>query len=287
MRKYKITGMSRGFALAIPLILLAQLTAAAAAPEAEVRSVAVPFSEPSRAGLLKMSLLSGSITVRVHSQPDVVFEYSSPALVRDDRERKEGEMFVIRNNAFDFEVTENDNVMDFDMDSWNNRVTLINVKVPVNTSLKLETVNNGDILVEGVTGDLELSGVNGSIEANGISGLVVAETVNGSVKVEFNEITPDRFMAFSTHNGKIDVTFPSDVKADLYLDTERGSIYSDFKIELDSSPVIVSDDTDERGTRIKVEKQLRGTINGGGPEMRFETYNGSIYIRSSTGRVKD
>ncbi|TDJ33476.1 MAG: hypothetical protein E2O61_12360 [Gammaproteobacteria bacterium] len=286
MRKYKFGGMSLGFTLVIPLIWLAQPGATAVAPESEVHSVTVPFSESSRPGLLKMSLLSGSITVRVHSQPDVVFEYSSPALVRDDEERKEGEMFVIRNDSFDFEITENDNIMDFDMDSWNNRVTLINVKVPVNTSLKLETVN-GNILVEGVAGGLELAGVNGRIEATSISGLVVAETVNGSVKVEFNEITPDRFMAFSTHNGRIDVTFPPDIKADVYLDTTRGSIYSDFKIELDNSPVMVSDDTDERGTRIKVEKQLRGTINGGGPEMRFETYNGSIYIRSSTGRAKD
>ncbi|MCZ6619767.1 MAG: hypothetical protein O7E57_16730, partial [Gammaproteobacteria bacterium] len=137
------------------------------------------------------------------------------------------------------------------------------------------------------TGDLELSNVNGHIEATGISGLVVAETVNGSVKVEFNKVTPDRFMAFSTHNGSVDVTFPPDVKADLYLDTARGSIYSDFKIELDNSPVIVTEDANERGTRIRVEKQVRGTLNGGGPEMRFETYNGSIYIRNSSGRPSE
>ena len=252
--------------------------------ESEVHTVTVPFSDSSRPGLLKIDLLSGSITVSVHSESDVVFEYLSEGTDqtnKESKERKEGEMFVIKNNAFNFEVTEYDNVMDFEMDSWSNKRISINVKVPVNTSLKLETVNNGDIIVDGVTGDLDLSNVNGRIEATDISGLVVAETVNGSVVVVFAKITPDRFMAFSTHNGKIDVTFPPDVKADVYLDTERGSIYSDFKIEIDRSPVIVSEDKGERGTRITVDKRMRGKLNGGGPEMRFETYNGSIYIRSS------
>ncbi|MCZ6643907.1 MAG: hypothetical protein O7F71_20215 [Gammaproteobacteria bacterium] len=287
MSRYRFVRLARRFVLAIPLICVAQMGVAAASAAPEVASVTVQFSDPSRPGLLKMDLLSGSITVSVHAKSDVVFEYSSDTPETKDEERKDGEMFVIRNNAFNFEVTENDNVMEFEMDSWMDNGVSINVKVPVNISLKLESVNNGDLRVEGVTGDVELSSVNGSIEATGISGLVVAETVNGSVKVEFDKITPDRYMAFSSHNGTIDVTFPPDVKADVYLDTERGTIYSDFKIVLDRSPVVVSEDKDERGTRIKVDKQMRGTLNGGGPEIRFETYNGSIYIRSSTGRVSD
>ncbi len=287
MSEHEIARLARGFALALPLICFAPLGATAVSAESEVQTVTVPFSDSSRPGLLKIDLLSGSITVSVHSESDVVFEYLSEGTDKINKERKEGEMFVIKNNAFNFEVTEYDNVMDFEMDSWSNKRISINVKVPVNTSLKLETVNNGDIIVDGVTGDLDLSNVNGRIEATDISGLVVAETVNGSVEVVFAKVTPDRFMAFSTHNGKIDVTFPPDVKADVYLDTERGSIYSDFKIEIDRSPVIVSEDKDERGTRITVDKQMRGKLNGGGPEMRFETYNGSIYIRSSTGLAKD
>ena len=311
MSSYNFACLARGFVLAIPLICVAQtgVTAASAAPE--VTTVTVPFSDPSRPGLLKIDLLSGSITVSVHAKPDVVFEYSSSPPERnhegheendlyhalahelnktklfDRADRESDGMFVIKNNAFSFEVTENDNVMNFEMDSWMKQRVSINVKVPVNTSLKLESVNNGDLRVEGVTGDVELSSVNGSIEATGISGTVVAETVNGSVKVVFDKITPDRFMAFSTHNGVIDVTFPPDVKADVFLDTEMGTIYSDFKIELERSAVVVSEDKDERGTRIKVDKQMRGTLNGGGPEIRFETYNGSIYIRSSAGRESD
>ena len=286
MNQKRIAGLALVFALGIGIgrspASIGQAAKAPPAPDAEVQTVRVPFSDPSRAGLLKIGLTSGSITVKAHAEPVAVFEISAPSSGRekDKEDRNASGMFVIANNAFGFEVTEENNVMDFDTDSWNRRVS-VDVRVPVNTSLELSTVNSGHIVVEGVKGELELSNVNGRIEALNVAGSVVAETVNGGVKVSFREITPNRFMAFSTLNGTIDVTFPPNVKADLHLDSGQGSIYSDFKIELDRTPVTVREDSSGRGTRVKVEKKVRGTINGGGPEMRFETYNGSIYIRSS------
>ena len=281
--------------LGISLVYIAHDATAGTAAEPESESVRVVFSDPSRPGTLKIDLTYGSINVRTHSEQGVVFEVSARTPSADDPKPKprpmhrvrrstpppssEG-MFVIQNNAFSFEVTEKDNVMNFDTESWN-KARSINVMVPANTSLELNTVNSGHIIVDGVLGDLELSNVNGRIEATNVSGSVVAETVNGPVKIVFNEVPKDRFMAFSTHNGSIDVTFPASVKADLHLDSGRGSIYSDFEIELDPSPVTVREEGGERGTRVKVEQKVRGTLNGGGPEMRFKTYNGSIYIRSS------
>ena len=255
-----------------------------AAVEPDVQSVRVPFSDPSRPGRLKIDLISGSITVRAHAEPDAVFEISVPASHRDNAERNAGGLFVVASNSFNFELTEQDNVITMDMSPRGGRRVSVTVMVPVQTSLELSTVNSGHIAVEGVTGDLELTNVNGRIEATDVSGSVVAETVNGAVTVTFNEITPDRFMAFSTLNGKIDVTFPSDVRADLHLDTQRGSIFSDFELALDPSPTTVREDVTGGGTRITVERTVRGTLNGGGPEMRFKSYNGSIYIRSSDGR---
>ena len=305
MRNNSIADLALSLTLGISLVSIVQEATAATADEPEAESVRVAFSDPSRSGLLKIDLTFGSITVKAHSEQDVLFEISSPISRTDNKALKplvepkprpsrrarelrsppppSAGMFVIQNDAFSFEVTEKDNVMRFDTESWNKPLS-VSVKVPVNTSLKLDTVNSGRIVVEGVNGDLELSNSNGWIEATNISGTVVAETVNGGVKIVFDEISPDRFMAFSTHNGNIDVTFPPDVKADLKLDSGRGSIYSDFKIELDRSPVTVREDSDGRGTRIKVERKVRGTLNGGGPEMRFKTYNGSIYIRSSASR---
>ena len=263
---------------------MAQPPTAPEAPEPDVQSVRVPFSDPSRPGRLKIGLVSGSITVRTHAEPDVLFEISSGGSRGADETRAVDGLFVVANNALSFELTERDNVITANIPSWGERQVSVTIMVPVNTSLELSTVSNGRIAVEGVMGDLELSNVNGRIEATDVSGSVVAHTVNGAVTVTFDTVTPDRFMAFSTLNGTIDVTFPPDVQADLHLDSHHGSIYSDFEIDLDRSPTTVREDPSGGGTRISMERTVRGTLNGGGPEMRFKTFSGSIYIRNAAGR---
>jgi hypothetical protein len=39
------------------------------------------------------------------------------------------------------------------------------------------------------------------------------------------------------------------------------------------------EERDGKRTRVVIEREARGTINGGGPEISFETWNGTIYIR--------
>ncbi len=303
VRNSKIAGVG----LALTLVL--GISPGWAAQEAPGQSVRVSFSEPSSPGRVEIKLRMGSITVRTHSESDVVFEIpdkfqiSAPSTVdapkprsviraeesQRDEPSSEG-MFVIQNKALYFEITERDNVMKFESNSWRRvavsgardraRKLSLTVLVPANTSLKLATIN-GRVSVDGVNGELELKSVNGRIEATNVSGSVVANTVNGHVTVTLDEIAPDRFMAFSSHKGTIEVTFPPDAKADLHLDSVRGAIYSDFEIDIDRSSITVREDLGEGTTRIKAERKIRGKLNGGGPEMRFKTYKGSIYIRSS------
>jgi hypothetical protein len=66
--------------------------------------------------------------------------------------------------------------------------------------------------------------------------------------------------------------------------TNNGEVYSDFDVQLASSAPqqIVEDDRGHGGKyRVKVEKTVRGTINGGGPEIQFKNFNGNIYIRKA------
>ena len=34
-----------------------------------------------------------------------------------------------------------------------------------------------------------------------------------------------------------------------------------------------------KGYRVRMEKAVEGTIGGGGPELRFKTFNGDIILR--------
>ena len=83
-----------------------------------------------------------------------------------------------------------------------------------------------------------------------------------------------------TLNGSIDVTLPADFKGNVKLSADRGEIYSDFDFKLTGSPLVTQkNDTADGKFRVRVDRTMTGTINGGGTEATFKTYNGKIFIR--------
>ena len=155
------------------------------------------------------------------------------------------------------------------------------IQVPVNTSVELKSVNGGHIDVTGLSGDLDVENINGTVTLKNVSGAVSAHTVNGSLTVSLDRVPADKPMSFSSLNGKVDVTLPGDTKARLRLKTVRGAIYSDFdvKMEADNSNPVVEDGRGQGGKyRIRMDRGVYGSINGGGPEYSFQTMNGTILI---------
>ncbi len=155
----------------------------------------------------------------------------------------------------------------------------VKLRVPRRTSLKLTTVNAGDIEVRGVEGELELGNTNGPITALDVAGSVVAQTINGDLKVTLRSVAPDKPMSFTNMNGDIDVTLPASVKADLRMRSDVGEILTDFDFETVSSTRKTSEGGEGRGFRLKIEKEVRAQVNGGGPELVFKNFNGDILIR--------
>ena len=251
--------------------------------------VTVPFSDPSRPGLVKASLIQGGITVTAYDGKEVIVE-ARPRSGRPRQSEKSGErtegMKRLQISSTGLAVTEENNVISVDTDSHNRSIDLA-IKVPTRTSLKLACVNGGDIKVERVQGDLEVNNVNGSVTLTEISGSAVAHALNGAVVVVFKEVTPDKTMSFSSMNGKVDVSFPESIKARVVLKTQNGEIFSDYDIQVEPSArkPIVEDSRGKGGKyKVRVDKAVYGTINGGGPEIHFTNFNGNIYIRK-TGRV--
>lgn len=249
--------------------------------EQPVDRVAVAFSDPSRPGFLKAGLINGSILVTGYDGQEVIVE----AKVRSRRYSKssgrnsEGlRRLAIASTGLT--VEEERNRMTVSAASHSRTIDL-NIKVPKKTSLKLSSINSGSIEVENMEGEIELNNVNGSIKAFNISGSVVANTTNGKIEVTFDKISTDKPMSFVSFNGRVDVTFPENIKANVKMKSEQGEVYSDFEIKLEDKPRLIQEDTRKRGGKIKVriESTMYGTINGGGPEYHFSTYNGSIYIR--------
>lgn len=276
------------FPIAFAAVVLAGIGLAApaghaqAAPGSSPDRIAVKLDDPSRPALVKAGLVNGGITVKAYDGQEVIVEARGRG--SEDEKPTPSGMHRLDVSRTGLTVDAENNEVRVSTDSFMRPIDLT-ISVPVHTSLKLNCVNGGNIVVTGVDGELDVSDVNGSVTLNHVSGNSVVHALNGRILATFDRVN-QKPMAFSSLNGDIDVTFPADLKANLNIRSDRGDVYSDFDVQMQSSaPKQVVDDGREGGGkyRVKIDRTIHAAINGGGPEIQFTNFQGSIYIRKSGG----
>ena len=265
---------------AAALTLGAQSTPAQGQTQAGVDRIPVTLSDPSRPARVKVSMVNGGITVKGYEGKEVVVE----ARMRNrENSRNEGGPKRLAISTTGLSVEEENNEVNINTESYMHAID-VSISVPVHTSLKLRAVNDGDILVTGVDGDLDVDDINGAVTLNNVSGSVVAHALNGHVYATLTRVDPQKAMAFSSLNGDIDVTFPADLKANVSIRSDQGDVFSDFDVQMQATAPqpMVEDGRGKGGKyRVKIDRTVRGTINGGGPEIQFRNFQGKIYIRKA------
>lgn len=269
--------------------------------------ITVPFSDPSRAGTVRVRLLMGSIAVRPGTGRDVVVTTGRAQDTDDDRRarQRERERERQRDDAAQglrrltqpggVNIQEENNTVAITASGTAGR-TNVTLEVPPATSLVLRTVNGGEVVVERITGNIEVNNVNGSIRLTDVGGPVVAHTTNGRVQATLRAVPANAPMSFTSFNGSVDVTLPASAKANLKLRSDRGDVYTDFDVKptqpsadsgrADARPDRRRDrDPDPDDTRpryrLDMDRAIYGTINGGGPDLELRTFNGNIYLRTA------
>src|SRR5262249_22399203 len=132
-----------------------------------------------------------------------------------------------------------------------------------------------DLTVDGTRGDFTVDNVNGRIDMTNVAGSGHAHTVNGPVKVSFTA-NPSAASSFRTVNGSIDVFFKDGLSADLRMKTMNGGLFTDFDVQ--PLPTITPASGERRNGRFvyRANEFTRVRVGRGGPEMTFETLNGSV-----------
>jgi hypothetical protein len=156
----------------------------------------------------------------------------------------------------------------------------IEVRVPRGATVELSTVNDGDVVAEGVHGDFELKNVNGAVRLVDARGSGSITTVNGDVRAAF-AVPPAEPTSFKTVNGALDVTFPERLAAELTFQTMNGDVFTDFDVESLHEPPVVRT---SRARGMFVARSNRNSafrIGGGGTRHTFNTLNGNIYVRKA------
>jgi DUF4097 and DUF4098 domain-containing protein YvlB len=239
--------------------------------------VTVPFSDSGRPGTLRVNLTNGTgrISIQGENRKDVSIgseeRGNTPTPPRPDGLRR-------LTPSGGFQVTEENNEMTINASRAN-----FDIRVPSKTNVRLSSANGGPVVIDAIEGEIEVNNTNSSVTLTNIRGSIVANSTNGKVTASFAAITANKAMAFTSMNGPIDVTIPASTKANLKLQTEHGDVYSDFDVQLrPSAPPRVEDSQRRNGRfQLEVNRAISGTINGGGPEFEFRTFNGNIYLRKA------
>lgn len=262
---------------ALVLILLASFYAQSQDRE----QLTVPVSDPTKEIKLNANLITGSIKVIGYDGKDIIIDAIAPVSEKKQtRERTDGMKKISTNDGFEIVAREQNNTINVSTDRVNMKVNL-SIKVPHKASLKLKTINDGDIYVENVSGNHEISNINGEIKMKNVAGSVVANTINEDIIINFTSITPNTPMAFTTLNGNVDVTFPATVKANVKLKSDMGEVLTDFDIDVDKTAAKIKQTADKEKGLYKIQKDewTYGKINGGGPEIMMKTMHGDVLIR--------
>jgi hypothetical protein len=264
----------------VPLAACAFCAIASAAAAQDDQRLVVPLSDPSRPATLEIVLFSGEIEVEGYDGNEIVIVADAPVLDADGEEapRADG-LRRIQTSSVGLTVEQGDNRVSVRMDFSPSNVEL-EVRVPRRTSVRANLVNGGDISITGVTGEHELQNVNGDVLATDISGSAVLNSTNGDVRATFASVANDKPMSFTSFNGDVDVALPANLAADVIVTSQQGDVFTDFEIVERQAPAAVARSGDAGGRyRVRMQRETRYAIGGGGREIQLRTFNGDVMIR--------
>lgn len=239
--------------------------------------IAIPLSRPGQPGSLKVNMVHGNLKVQGYEGKEVVIRVKGKAGREEKIKEKDG-LRRISSGGIGLEVREEDNTVRVEA-SPAGKMEGLEILVPYNFSLKLETVSADVVEVKGVRGEMEVNNVNGDILLDEVQGSAVVNTVNGDILANFAKVTPGVPMAFTNLNGKVEVNVPPGTSFSLKAKTEHGGVYTDFDINMKKTAEALQTSKKQGVYKVSMENWTVGDINGGGPEYLMKSLNGDIMIR--------
>jgi DUF4097 and DUF4098 domain-containing protein YvlB len=122
---------------------------------------------------------------------------------------------------------------------------------------------NGALDVAGVSGEVNASLINGRLEAHNLAGRAHLSTINGRLEARFDTLAGNS-VELNSVNGSVELTIPSDSKAELEASTVSGGISNDFGLQVNNHQFI--------------GHELRGELGTGGTRIKLNNVNGRIEI---------
>jgi hypothetical protein len=260
----------------VPVLVCAQTRSGQAAIS---KRMVVPLSHASQPAQVNLNWLSGSVSVHGYTGSQIIIESSGEGPVRPDVPDEAKGMQRLANLG-GLSADEDNNVVTIHSGLTTGNIEL---QVPASSSLTLKTLN-GSIHVQGISGELDIETTNGGITLDQVGGSIVAHALNGQVTASVARLDASKPSSFSTLNGRIDLTLPAGLHANLSMRSDQGDIYIDQGFDFKPLPDLSDSTTKSESngmTKLKMDNTIHATINGGGAEINIRSFNGAILIHKS------
>lgn len=129
-----------------------------------------------------------------------------------------------------------------------------------------------DLKFSNLEGEIEINATNANIVLENITGPAVVYLSSGNIIANFSQLNQKFPVLFTTMNGEIDLSLPSNTKANLIITNLTNSrTYTDFDFDFD----------DDNNSYLEgfLGNMIKCKINGGGVEMQLRATNGDVFIR--------
>ncbi len=264
MKKSNLINLTILLLLALPLY----------AQDIGVNIISIPLTSPGEPGVLIIDHVKGSLNIKAFDGIAVGITASLRDRMKDSGNKSTGLGKQKQDQLIQLSAQEDNNEVTVSTNSHKRTIDL-DIFVPRKFSLKLKTCYNGEIVVKNVSGEMEISNINGSIVLDNVSGSAILNTVDGNISVNFAEVKKDVPMAFTSIYGKIDVTLPWNIDAELKMKTDNGNIVCDFPVNPEKRQSRAS----RSKSKVSLEEWHYGRINSGGPEILIKSFDGNINVK--------
>src|ERR1700735_133179 len=222
-------------------------------------------------GRVALDNINGAVHISTWDQNEVKVDAVKYA---DSKERLEQARIDIDSGKDDLSIRTKypDHDLTFNWGSHNNPASVeYTLTVPRTARLDEIKLINGSLDITGVTGEVHASCINGRLEAHNLSGQAELSTINGHLDAKFDQLRGSS-LELKSVNGSVELTIPSDSKAEIEASTVSGRINNDFGLHVNHHSFVGHD--------------LRGELGNGGPRIKLSHVNGGIEIRhASDGRA--
>jgi hypothetical protein len=151
--------------------------------------------------------------------------------------------------------------------------TLVPPKPPKSDKKEKSEKAEYGVEVNSFSGELEIRTMVQGMKLKDVTGPLTINSMSGPINIEFSSVSQSAPITITSYSAEIDVTMPSNTKANLKLSSMNGDIYTDFDINFNK-------EKKQDGLRfIGGGSNISGTLNGGGVSIMLKALSDNIYLR--------